>query len=215
MTLVEYALLAPVSLFAILSPISLIPIFLGMTPHDTPEQRIKAARTACLAAGVILLLFAITGQLAFSALGVSLTALQIAGGILLFAIAFDMLQARESEGKISREERAAGQEKKDIAITPLAVPLLAGPGAITTTIILQSQASTWMHLAILCLSLAGVLGATFLLMRVSASGAEWLNPIVIRLVRRLVGLLLAALAVQFVLNGLAGLGVIGSPGELP
>jgi len=205
----NYFLLAPLSLLVILNPISLVPVFLGMTPDNAAAERVRMARLACVLAWGILVSFALFGEPLLRGLGISLAAFQVAGGILLFLIGLDMLQAEESVRKISTAEKEEGARRDDIAITPMAIPLMAGPGAISTTILLQSQAASFgEHLYLL-----GVLTATFLLIfllfRLTASGATWINPLVLRVTRRLMGLLLAALAVQFVFNGIKGVGLGG------
>lgn len=212
MALLEFLLLAPISLFVIINPFSTVPAFLAITPGDTQEERIRAARLACLVAAGILLFFALVGQLLFSVLGITLPAFQIAGGVLLFVIAFDMLRSPDAPLRLNSEEKQVAKEKEDIAVTPLAMPLLCGPGAISTVIILESQAETHGHTLILLGSVPVVYLACFLVLRVSVSGASWLNPLVLRILRRLMGLLFAAIAVQFIVNGISGLPFV-APGE--
>ncbi len=206
MRLFEFILLAPISLFAIINPFSTVPAFLAITPGDTKEERIRAARFGCLVAGGVVFFFAIAGQFLFSILGITLPAFQIAGGIILFSIAFDMLRSPDSPIRLSPEEKEIAKEKEDIAITPLAIPLLCGPGAISTIVILQTQAVTYAHTMALLLSVPVVYLSCYLILRLSVSGAAWLNPIALRVLRRLMGLLFAVIAVQFIVNGI---------GELP
>jgi multiple antibiotic resistance protein len=203
MSLVEYSLLAISSLFAIVDPIAVVPSFLAMTPHDLPEQRIKMARLASWVTAGVLLLFTLLGQWIFKLLGIGLAAFQMAGSIVLLRVALDMLQARRSAVQETTEETVAGAAKEDIAITPLAVPMLAGPGAITTSILLHNQATSLdKQLALyLCIGLVSV--ATYLILRWSAQGARWLSPIALKIGTRIMGLLLAAVAMQFMLNGLS------------
>jgi multiple antibiotic resistance protein len=115
-----------------------------------------------------------------------------------------MLRAQRSAVQETAEETAAGSSKEDIAITPLAVPMLAGPAAISTVILLEAQATTWAHRGMLlaCLVLVGL--ASYIIFALGATGAKWLSPIADRIIARLMGLLLAALAVQFIINGLKG-----------
>src|SRR3954462_4908038 len=139
MELLKYMLLSAASLFVIIDPIATVPAFLAMTPRDTPEARIGMARLACFIAGGILILFVISGQALFRFLGIPLPAFKIAGSIVLLLVALDMLRAQRSRVNETNEEKDAGTEKDDIAITPLAVPMLAGPGAISTSILLHTQ----------------------------------------------------------------------------
>src|SRR5882762_677568 len=208
MNLPEYTLLAIGSLFVIVDPIATVPAFLAMTPNDTPQQRIRMARVACIVSAVILLLFATTGKLIFNFFGITIPAFQIAGSIVLLLVALDMLRAQRSRVQETAEETDAGAAKEDIAITPLAVPMLAGPGAISTVILLHNKAvGIAQHVALLvCIVVVCV--ACYLTFAVSAHGAKWLNPIFLRLTTRIMGLLLAAIAMQFLLNALAQLNLI-------
>ena len=204
-SLVGYTLLAASSLFVIIDPIATVPAFLAMTPNDTPEQRIRMARLACFVMAIVLLVFAIAGQLIFRLLGITMPAFQIAASIVLLLVALDMLRAQRSRVQETHEETEAGAEKTDIAITPLAVPMLAGPGAISTSILLQNQAAGWAQHAALYAVIVVVAFASYLVLRFASQGARWLNPIAMRIITRVMGLLLAAVAMQFLINGLEAL----------
>src|SRR5437868_9086375 len=141
MRLSEYILLAASSLFVIVDPLATVPAFLAMTPSDTPEQRIRMAGLACCVMAGVLIVFAAAGQLIFKLLGITMPAFQIAASIVLLLVALDMLRAQRSRVHETSEETAAGVEKSDIAVTPLAIPMLAGPGAISTAILLHQQAA--------------------------------------------------------------------------
>jgi multiple antibiotic resistance protein len=200
MDLLEYGLLAFSSLFVIVDPIAAVPAFLAMTPRDSVAQRLRTAKMACVVVVGFLTGFAFFGQAIFKLLGITMPAMQIAGGIVLLLVALDMLRAQRSTVQETAAETAAGQTKDDIAITPLAVPMLAGPAAISTVILLEAQARTLLQRGVLlaCLVLVGL--ASYIILAVGATGAKWLNPIAEKLISRLMGLLLAALAVQFILN---------------
>lgn len=206
MTLTEYALFAFSSLFVIVDPVAAVPAFVAMTARDTVAQRLRMARVACLVMVGLLTGFALVGQSLFNLLGITLPAIQVAGALVLLLVALDMLRAQRSAVQETAEETAAGSNKDDIAITPLAVPMLAGPAAISTVILLEAQAATWAHRGMLlaCLALVGL--ASYIIFALGASGAKWLSPIADRIITRLMGLLLAALAVQFLFNGLKGEG---------
>lgn len=204
MNLAEYMVLASTSLFVIIDPIATIPAFLAMTPQDTAEQRAQMARLASLVAAGMLTAFVLIGQTLFKFLGITMSAFKIAGSILLLLIALDMLRARRSAVQETAEEKNAGMEKEDIAITPLAVPMLAGPGAISTAILLQSQAHGPLQNIALVFCIWGVCAVTYFILRWSAyQGAKWISPIAMKITTRIMGLLLAAVAVQFVLDGIA------------
>lgn len=203
--LLNYTLLAFGSLFVIVDPVATVPAFLAMTPRDTPEQRIRMARLASLVMAGVLLVFAVAGKIIFRFLGITMPAFQIAASIVLLIVALDMLRAQRSRVQETSEETEAGAEKADIAITPLAIPMLAGPGAISTAIVLQSQAVGVAQHAALYGCILGVAAASYVIFRVSAHGARWLNPIAMKITTRIMGLLLAAVAIQFMINGLKGL----------
>jgi len=200
--LIEYTLLAFGSLFVIVDPLATVPAFIAMTPRDTPEQRIRMARLATIVMASVLLIFAIAGKLIFKFLGITIPAFQIAASIVLLIVALDMLRAQRSRVVETSEETNAGAEKADIAITPLAVPMLAGPGAISTAILLQSRAVDVPQHVALYVCIAAVSLVSYLIFRVSAHGAKWLNPIAMKITTRIMGLLLAAVAVQFMINGM-------------
>ena len=167
MSLQAYSLLAFSSLFIIVDPIAALPAFLAMTPNDSPVNRIKMARLACCVAGGVLIVCAATGQWIFRLLGITLPAFQMGGSIVLLLVALDMLRARRSEVRETSEETAAGTDKDDIAITPLAVPMLAGPGAITTAILMRGQADGLAQHMALYGCIIGVCGVSYLILRVA------------------------------------------------
>ena len=200
MSLTEYILLAASSLFVIVDPLAVVPAFLAMTPADTPAQRIRMARLACCVMAGVLVGFAAAGQWIFKFLGITMPAFQIAASIVLLLVALDMLRAQRSRVQETSEETAAGAVKTDIAIAPLAIPMLAGPGAISTAILLHKQAATVAQRVALYLCIIAVALASYLILRLSARGARWLSPIAMKITVRIMGLLLAAVAVQFMLN---------------
>ena len=200
MSLSAYILLAASSLFVIVDPLAAVPAFLAMTPNDTAAQRTRMARLACCVVAGVLLGFAIAGGWIFKFLSITMPAFQIAASIVLLIVALDMLRAQRSRMQETREETTAGAEKADIAITPLAIPMLAGPGAISTAILLQNQAAGIAQHAALCGCIVAVSFASYLILRLSAQGAQWLSPIAMKISTRIMGLLLAAVAIQFMLN---------------
>lgn len=200
--MLEYILLAASSLFVIVDPLAVVPAFLAMSPNDTAEQRIRTARLACCVTAGVLLLFSVAGQLVFKVMSITMPAFQIAASILLLIVALDMVRAQRSRVQETHEERTAGTEKTDIAVTPLAIPMLAGPGAISTTIVLQNEAKDIpQHIALYGCILAVSL-VSYLILRISARGARWLSPILMSIAIRIMGLLLAAVAIQFMLNAI-------------
>lgn len=207
MSLIGYILLAFSSLFIIVDPLATIPAFISMTPDDTPEDRQRMAGLACTIAASVLTAFAIGGKWIFHYLSITMPAFQIAASIVLLLVALDMLRAQRSRVQETREERTEGANKTDIAITPLGIPMLAGPGAISTAIVLQTRAKDIpQHIALFGCIIAVML-VSYLILRVAARGARWLSPIALRIITRIMGLLLAAVAIQFMLNALQDLGL--------
>ncbi len=163
------------------------------------------ARFACMLACGLALSFALTGQFILSFLGISIPALQIAGGIVLLTIAFDMLRATNDERRLTSEESQIARKQDDVAVTPLAVPLLCGPGAISAVIILQTQAVDWSYNVAMVLGVLLVYLVCYLILHAAAHGAARLNPISLRVLKRIMGLLFASVAVQFIINGVGDL----------
>ena len=202
MTLGEYSLLAVTSIFVILDPIATVPAFIAMTPNDTQPEKLRMARLACWVSAGVLGLFAAAGNLIFKVMGITLPAFQMAGSILLLRIALDMLYARRSAAQETDEEVAAGAVKDDIAITPLGVPMMAGPGAISTVLILENQAIGATQMAVLFASIALVCFVSYWVFWLAVHGTHYVKPLALKLMTRLFGLVLASMAVQFFLNGL-------------
>ena len=190
------------TLFAIVDPPTVGAAFAAMTEGNSPEERRRMPRIGSATAGGVLLFFAFGGQHLFKLLGLTHDAFQIAGGIILLLAALDMLRAQSVGVQTSPAERAAAIDKADIAITPIAIPMLAGPGAISAALVLSGKAASAGRLAALGAAIALLTLTAYLCLRWSSALARLLGPIGIRVLQRLVGLLLAALAVQFILNGL-------------
>jgi multiple antibiotic resistance protein len=200
--MVEYAFLTFGSLFAIVDPFAAVPTFLAMTARDTAEQRRRMARTACITCAGVMGAFAALGPAIFKLFGITLPAFQIAGGLVLLLSSLDMIRAQKSPMKETPEEFAEGMSKDDIAITPLAVPLLAGPGAITTSIVLAGRAANLPQKAIFYVLIALVGLISYWVLTLAADSAKKLSPTLLNIITRLMGLLLAAIGVQLILSAL-------------
>jgi len=205
--LIEYMLLTSSALFIAVNPVAVVPAFLAMTHNDSPEVRGRIAVLACVVAGAVLALFGLAGTWILRWFGLSLPAIEIAGSIVLMIVALDMIQARTTATQETREETLAGAEKESIALMPLAVPMLADPGAISTTLIMLNKAATPEQKAAFYISLAAVVAAAFAILRLSVHGARRLSPLAQKMMGRLMGLLLCAMAVQFGINALKQMGV--------
>jgi len=194
-----FALLAFGSLFAIVSPFATVPTFLAITEDDSTADRLAMARRACMIACLVLLTFAMAGTEILGAFQVSVPALRIAGGLVILRVAFDMLQG--TQRKLTPEERQEGIRKHDVAVTPLAVPILCGPGTVTTGIVLGSQANGILEYAVLALTTLVVYAATFGLLWLGVRYSAVFGQLTLKVVGRLMGMLLAAIAVEFMLAG--------------
>ncbi len=208
MNLTDFAILSFASLFVIVDPVGLIPAFLAMTPSNTPAERIRMARLASVVTFGILILSLLCGQRLLLTFGITLPAFEIAGGIVLLLVALDMLRARRTTIKETQEEKAEGITKEDVAITPMAIPMLAGPGAITAVILLSQKAATVSHQVVLAGNILLVSLLTFLVLWFVAIHSHKISVIALKITGRLMGLLLAAIAVQFILNGLTVTGFL-------
>ena len=193
-------------IFAIMNPIGNVPIFLSLTEGATAAERRATARKAVLAAFLILLGFLVLGQFIFQIFGITVAAFRVAGGILIFGIAYNLLQAKASHAHTPRdEEHAESAEKDDIAITPLATPLLAGPGAIATVMALAGGPHILRHSMSVFIAMVLVLAGTYVILHFSGFIGQRLSKTDMNVVTRLMGLLLAIIAVQMAVSGLDAL----------
>ena len=193
-----------VSLFAIVDPIGTLPFFVALTEgFDESDRRIMLER-AVLVLGGLLTIFALVGRFVFAAFGVSLGAFEIAGGILLFVIAYDMLQGEIGRTRLSTEDRQEAIARRDeISVMPLGIPLLAGPGAISTVMIYEGNAGDDPYLILATfIGIAITTAATFFILRYGQRILRAMGRVGVMALTRVLGLLLAAVGVQFVLNGI-------------
>jgi len=199
--LATFALAFPAVLF-IVDPIGVVPLFVAMTAKDSPEKCRQMALRACVTAAGVLSFFALFGTLVFQVFGVTLAAFRVAGGLLLMLTALDMLRARNPGTKTSEAETEEGAAQEDIAIVPLAMPLLAGPGAIATVMVLMAQHGAGWEAAVPVLAAILIsLGLSYLTLRSAHLVKRALKQTGIAILERIFGLILAAIAVQFVFEG--------------
>ena len=197
----QFALVTFTSILFLVDPIAVVPTFLAITQGESQERRRVTARRACLAAAILLVVFAAAGNLIFRAFGITLPAFRIAGGAILWLVAMDMLRGerptQESEAEIDE-----GIRKEDVALTPLAMPMLAGPGAISTVMVLSGQARTPARTAVIYASIVVTMLISWIMLRVGDRVMSHFGQTGIRVIMRIMGLLLAAVAVQFVVTGI-------------
>ncbi|HEY4217184.1 MAG TPA: NAAT family transporter [Gemmatimonadaceae bacterium] len=198
--IVQFALVTFTSVLFIVDPIAVIPTYLVITQGETTEQRAITARRACFAAALILVVFALGGAIIFQIFGITLEAFRIAGGLILWVVAMDMLHGQRSTQE-SRSEIAEGRVKEDVAVTPLAMPMLAGPGAISTIMVLAGQARTVSEKACIYAAIIVTMLVSWLVLRLGERLVQRMGQTGIRVMTRIMGLLLAAIAVQFVITG--------------
>jgi len=206
--LAQFSVVAFTSVFILVDPFAAIPAFLVMTADDDTAGRRRMAKRAAWTCLVVLGTFGVAGSWIFRMFGITLPAFEIAGGLILLLIGIDMLQARRSSTQEVEPERQEGAEKEDVVITPLGIPMLAGPGAISTVMVLIGPKPELHHLV----PVFGAIAVTSLVSYWILAGAEMvrrrLGETGIRILVRLMGLLLTAIAVQFFLNGFTDLGLI-------
>ncbi|MDP3182107.1 MAG: MarC family protein [Desulfobaccales bacterium] len=193
-----------ISLFVIVDPTGNVFSYLALSGGSASPAARQLAWRAPLYAFLILALFIFTGRLILKFFGISLPAMQIAGGLLLFRIAFDMLEARGHFNRLDTASSLVAADYRDIALVPLAMPLLSGPGAIATVLVLSSRAQNTLEVALLLVALTAIMSITYLFFRFAEPLLRLLKENGLRLLTRLMGLILAALAVEFVLQGLKG-----------
>jgi len=198
-----HSLVALSAIFVVVDPLAAVPFFLAMTSDQSPEQRRDTARRAAIGAWLILTAFGLVGALLFRLLGISIPAFKLAGGVLLLLIAIDMLRTAPSAARITPPEVEAGVEKDDVAIVPLAMPLLAGPGSIATVIVLMGrvQPKQWWNGLPVLVAVAVVAAVTYLTLASANRVERALSRTGMNILERVAGMLLAAIALQFMIDG--------------
>jgi multiple antibiotic resistance protein len=210
---VRFSLLALSSIFFLVDPFAALPTFLAITEGVGPVQRRRIARKGALTAFIVLGAFTFAGEAIFKLFGITLPAFELAGGIILLLIGLDMLEAKRSPTQEAAGDTVAAAQKEDAGIVPLGVPMLAGPGSITSVMVLVGQAQThWQMVAILA-AIAVTAVICYFVLGHSQIVVRVLGDTGIRILVRVMGLLLVALAAQYFVNGLADLGVIAHPVE--
>ncbi len=208
--LVHFSVLALSSIFFLVDPFAAIPSFIAITESADPARRKRMARKASITCFIVLTSFALAGQLIFRMFGITLPAFEIAGGLILLLIGLDMLEAKRSPTQEAHGDTEEGAAKEDAGIVPLGIPMLAGPGAISSVMVLVGPVPSLWHW-----QMGAILGSILVTCLVSywvLAGAGRVRKVLgetgIRILVRIMGLLLVALAMQFFVNGLTDLGVI-------
>jgi len=208
--LVRFSLLALSSIFFLVDPFAAIPSFLAITESVDPVRRKRMAKKGAVTCFIVLTSFALAGQYIFEMFGIKLPAFEVAGGLILLLIGLDMLEAKRSPTQEALGDTEEAAAKEDAGIVPLGIPMLAGPGAISSVMVLVGQVPSIWHWEMG--AILGSIGLTSLISYWVLAGASRVRKVMgetgIRILVRIMGLLLVALAMQFFVNGLTDLGLI-------
>lgn len=204
----ELLLLFVIQLFIIVDPLAAIPIFLAITPNNTKIERRMMARRASLAGFLVVVFFIVAGPSILLYFGIKPSAVRICGGVLLFLIAIELLYGRFTGTETSNREERLAEKKADVSITPLGIPLLAGPGAILTVLVFAGQAVSLLSVVVLVAGAAAVFGAAYLILFWADELARILGGLGMKIAMRIVGLLLALIAVEYLVDGVRDLFLI-------
>lgn len=199
--LAAFALLCLTSLLAIVNPLSATPMYLALTDGYTDEHRRRTIRSAVLTAFTVLTVFALLGGTIFQVFGITIHAFRIAGGIIFFGIGMDMLQAKRSRGKTTEEEELEGMVKEEVGVTPLGIPMITGPGAITTVMVLMTQAREPIYVGAVFAAIMVVLGITFIVLSAAPRVLRFFGQTGLNVMTRIMGLLVTVIAVQYIVDG--------------
>ena len=194
------AILYFTSFFTLINPLGVMPVFMTMTSSLSPKERNKTALRAVIIAFFTLLAFAFSGQILFNFFGISVDSFRIVGGIIFFFVGYDMLQARLGKTKIDESEIKT--YVNDITITPLAIPMICGPGAITNAIVLMEDANTYTLKAVLLGSIFAIMLVTYIILYSSTKIIDFLGETGNKVMMRLMGLIVMVIAVEFFFSGL-------------
>lgn len=201
MELVRYSLVCLGSLFSIVDPFAAVPVFLGLLGDQPREVQRRAALRAALTCLCVLGTFGLAGSLIFRFFGITLPAFKIAGGILLFGVGLEMMQAKRSATRATSAEQAEAETKEDVGLIPLGLPLLSGPGAIATVMVFVGKAPDLPHRLGVVAAIAVISLVAFLVLGSAGFFARLLGQTGINVIGRIMGLILAAISIQFVLEG--------------
>jgi len=198
----EFFILCFSSIFALVNPIGLVPIFLSITQDYNKKERDIIAFKAIVFSFFILVLFSLIGDFIFSFYNITIHGFRIAGGILLLKISFDMIESKRSRTKTTPKEEKEAEEKNEIAYTPLAIPLIAGPGSIASIMILSSESTTNSKKISLFFALFIVLITTFIILQLSKILSRRFGKLGLRIMQRIMGLILMVISIEFILKGI-------------
>ena len=189
------------SLITLVDPIGFAPVYLSLVDGMTRDEKQRVAKKGALTALVVLIVFWLLGRVIFSVFGITVHAFRIAGGILFFKVGMDMLEAKISRRRSTPAEEAEAENKEDIGYTPIGIPLIAGPGAITSVMILSTEAVDILYKVVLLLAITLVMLITYFTFITADKLTERFGKTGLRIMQRIMGLILMVMAVQFIING--------------
>jgi multiple antibiotic resistance protein len=197
---INFGLLAFTSFFSLINPLGIMPVFMTMTSSLSPSERKITAIKAVSVAFFTMVVFAFGGKLLFSFFGISVNSFRVVGGVIFFLMGMDMLQARLVRVKLEEDE--VRKYVNDISVTPLAIPMICGPGAITNSIVLMEDAFSVGSQALLIVMMAFIMLLTFLILLSSTKLIKWMGETGNNVMMRLMGLIIMVIAVEFFISGL-------------
>lgn len=201
-TEVQFLLLCLSTLFTLMNPLGITPIFMVLTERFSLEQRQKIARKGIITGTIILLVFTFLGSIIFQLYGITVEAFQIMGGIIFFRSGIKMLEAVVSRTRSTPKEREVTQDQDDIAISPIGIPLITGPGAITGVMLLSGKAPSIYSMGTLIIAILIAMLAFYFILRGGDKLSNRIGVVGMRVIQRIMGLILMVIAVQFVINGM-------------
>ena len=201
----QFLVLCLSTLLTLINPLGIAPIFVVMTERFSKNEKIQIAKRGIATGTITLLVFTLLGSIIFNLYGITIQAFQIMGGILFFRNGLKMLDAKVGRSRTTPAEQEESQESDDIAISPIGIPLIAGPGAITATMLLSSQTPQIYSYATIGLSIMIVLSFVYIILRNGDVLISVLGTSIMRIIQRLMGLILLVIAVQFIINGIVSI----------
>ena len=198
----DFLLLSITSLIALINPIGIIPTYIGLLGDYDPQEHKNITYRAILCAFIVLMTFSIMGNLIFNFFGITMDAFRIVGGILFMRIGLDMVESKISRTKSTPKEQKEAESKDEIAYSPLGVPLIAGPGAITSVMILSNQVNSIYEKILFILSIVICMILTYIALIMGNTLSKKIGTTGIRIIQRLMGIILMVIAIQFIIDGL-------------
>ncbi len=196
-----YFILSFSSLVTLVNPIGLSPVFLSLVEQFDDKERRRVAVKGVLTAFTVLIIFALIGRLIFSFYGITISGFKIAGGILFFRTGIHMIEARVSRARSTPKEESEAETKEDIAYTPIGMPIIAGPGSISSVMILSSEAANWEQKMLLLLVIALVMSITYFIFKMADNLTQRYGTTGLRITQRIMGLILMVIAVEIIISG--------------